>query len=70
MRYVLFCWKHENEMYKIAHDFREDYTVKEVASWMRDQMGDEDYPTFAFEAITKEQYEWYARRKLTTANFG
>ena len=69
MRYVLLCWKHQKEIYKIAHDFAMDYTVRDVAEWMRYQMDDEEYPTFAFEEISKERYEWYARRKLTTANY-
>jgi hypothetical protein len=69
MQYVLLCWKYEGTKYILAHDLCGEYTTKEVASWMRNQLEDVEYPSFAFEPITKERYDWYFRRKRTTANF-
>lgn len=70
MRYIYIVWKHEGETYAIAHDFGEDdWTAAEVANWMYIELDKPKYATFAFEEISKERYEWYARRKLTTANF-
>ena len=70
MRYVYMVWKYEGDTYSIAHDFGEDdWTAQDVADWMRRELNNQKYPTFAFEEITKERYDWYARRKLTTANF-
>ena len=69
MRYIHIVWKNENEYYSVAHDFGIDYTAKEVANWIRYQIEDVDYPIFAFEEITKERYDYYDKRKLTTRNF-
>lgn len=69
MRYVFIVWKYEDKLHHIAHDLGGDYTAAEVAKWMHYQLETIEYPTFAFEEISKERYEWYARRKLTTANF-
>ena len=70
MRYVYIVWKYDGDTYSIAHDFgSDDWTAKEVADWMWIELDRPDHPCFAFEKISKERYEWYARRKLTTANF-
>ena len=70
MRYIYMVWKHEGDTYSIAHDLgADDWTAKEVADWMWRELDEPLYPTFAFEEISKERYDWYARRKLTTANF-
>ena len=72
MRYIYITWyNEEKESYSIAHDLGDDcYTAADVARWMKGQLEDIEYPTFAFEAITKEQYDYYYKRKLTTKNFG
>jgi hypothetical protein len=72
MRYIYVTWHDENkESYSIAHDFGcDDYTAVDVARWMRTQLDDTIYPSFAFVEITKEQYDYYYKRKLTTKNFG
>lgn len=71
MRYVFMAWVHDGEKFSIAHDLgSDDWSTKDVAYWMRKQLDDEKYPSFAFAELTKEQYDWYGRRKLTTENFG
>lgn len=71
MRYIYASWRSEGNTYGIAHDFgSDDWTAKEVARWLKDQLDEDEYPTFAFEAITKERYDYYYKRKLTTKNFG
>lgn len=70
MRYIYIVWKHEGEIYSIAHDFgADDWTAKEVADWMYRELDNPKYATFAFEEITKERYDYYNKRKLTTRNF-
>ena len=69
MRYIFISWKHGEYNHKIAHDLGDEYTAVEVARWMRGQLNDERYPSFVFYEITKEQYDYYDKRKLTTRNF-
>lgn len=71
MRYIYITWNNkEKESFSIAHDLGADgYTAVDVARWMRTQLDDIIYPSFAFMEITKEQYDYYYKRKLTTANF-
>ena len=68
MRYIYVVWRTEKKnSYSIAHDLGyNDYTTVDIARWLKSRL---PYSTFAFVEITKERYDYYYKRKLTTKNF-
>ena len=66
MRYIYLVWadtENKEHKYKTALELMGDPSAEEVGRLICAEL-DAKYPTFAFEEITVERYDYYKRRGL------